>query len=109
MKREDVEHVAHLARIQLSEEELQTFGAQLESILGYMEKLGELNTDDVEPMPYAVDVKNAYRDNPDHSPLPRDAALKNAPQLDPEGKFFAVPKVIGEISPNQGKSGEAGS
>ena len=90
---DQVRHVAKLSRLGLSEQELQTLTPQLESILAYVAKLGELDVADVEPMAHAIDLHNVLRDDVVEDPLPLEAVLRNAPESD--GPFFKVPKVIG--------------
>jgi len=90
--REEVEHVAHLARLKLSEEEIATFTEQLNSILYYMEKLGSLDTKGIEPTSHAVPLSTAFREDEVKESLPPDKALQNSPDTD--GSFFIVPKVI---------------
>ena len=87
-----IEHVALLARLELSEEEKELFASQLGNILTYIEKLKELDTSQVEPMAYATATKNVFRDDEPKPSLDLEETLKNAP-----GKamdFFKVPKVI---------------
>ena len=90
---EHVEYVAHLARLELSEEEKKRFSAQLDGILEYMGKLQQLDTDDVDPLVHLSDRKNSFRDKdvPGKS-LSRKEALENAPQQS-EG-CFKVPSII---------------
>lgn len=90
---DQVRHVAKLSRLALSEQELQTLTPQLESILAYVAKLGELDVTNVEPMAHAIDLHNVLRDDVVEEPLPLEAVLRNAPESD--GPFFKVPKVIG--------------
>ncbi len=95
--KKDVEHVARLARLALSEEEKERYTAQLDSILGYIEKLKELKTDNVRPTTHAIPMANVWRpDQADPSAQrglgePR-AIVENAPESD--GPFFKVKKVI---------------
>jgi len=91
-----VRHIGKLSRIELAEEELETFSRQLGAILEYFDKLQELETADVEPMAHAVEISNVLADDVVGPSLPADRALANAPQRD--GDFFKVPKVIGEGS-----------
>jgi len=91
-----VRHIGKLSRIELAEEELETFSRQLGAILEYFDKLQELETVDVEPMAHAVEISNVLADDVVGPSLPADRALANAPQRD--GDFFKVPKVIGEGS-----------
>lgn len=90
---EQVRHVAKLSRLALTEQELQTLTPQLESILAYVAKLGELDVANVEPMAHAIDLHNVLRDDVVEESLPLDQVLRNAP--DSDGPFFKVPKVIG--------------
>ena len=90
---EDVRKLALLARLELTDEEVKTLGPQLESILGFVEKLAELDTSDVEPMTTALDVDNRWREDKLTEGLSREAALKNAPSSDEE--YFLVPPVLG--------------
>jgi aspartyl-tRNA(Asn)/glutamyl-tRNA(Gln) amidotransferase subunit C len=94
LTREDVEKVALLARLKLSDEELALMTAQLGQIVGYVKQLGELDTDEVEPMAHAVEVTDVFRPDELHNSLPRDAALANAPKAD--GECYLVPAVLGE-------------
>ncbi|HTM09793.1 MAG TPA: Asp-tRNA(Asn)/Glu-tRNA(Gln) amidotransferase subunit GatC [Verrucomicrobiae bacterium] len=90
--REEVKRVALLARLQLSEEEESRLTEQLDNILQYMEKLGRLDTTNVEPLAHAVDIVNAFReDRVTNEPQP-ESLLANAP--DRENTFFKVPKII---------------
>ena len=92
--RRDVEHVAELARLELSAAEKEQFIAQLNSILTYIEKLNELNTTDVEPTSHVIPVSNVFRDDQVRPSLERDLALQNAPQE--SHFFFKVPRIIEE-------------
>ena len=88
-----VRHVARLSRLALSEDELARFGAQLESILGYVAKIDQVDVTGVEPMAHAADLKNVLREDVVERVLPTEEVLQNAPETD--GPFFKVPKVIG--------------
>ncbi len=92
--REEVLHVASLARLRFTPEEADTFTAQLGSILEYVEKLGELDLDGVEPMAHVHDIVNAFRADEERPGLDNEAALQNAPAS--EGGCFRVAKVIEE-------------
>jgi len=87
-----IEHVALLARLELSEEEKELFASQLGNILNYIEKLKELDTSQVEPMAYATATKNVFREDVPRPSLKLEEALNNAP--DKLQDFFKVPKVI---------------
>jgi aspartyl-tRNA(Asn)/glutamyl-tRNA(Gln) amidotransferase subunit C len=88
----DVEHIAHLAKLRLSEEEEDTFGAQLSSILAYVEKLNELDTSGAEPTSHVLAMSNVMREDILRPSLPTDEALLNAP--DRTDNFYRVPKII---------------
>jgi aspartyl-tRNA(Asn)/glutamyl-tRNA(Gln) amidotransferase subunit C len=90
----DVRHVAKLSRLKLSDEQVHYFTAQLSNVLGYIDKLAELNVEGVEPMAHPTDMTNSFRDDTPGTPLPVDMALANAPDSDPP--FFKVPKVLGD-------------
>ncbi len=88
----DVEYVARLARLELSNSEKELFAGQMGAILGYVEKLKELDTDGILPTSHAVPMENSFREDSACSPIGLEKALANAP--DRAGSFFAVPKVI---------------
>lgn len=88
----DVEHVANLARLELSEQEKEQFNGQLNAILKYAEKLNELNTDDVEPTSHVLPVYNVMRDDVVKPSVSNETALRNAPDED-DGQF-KVPAVL---------------
>lgn len=88
----DVEHIAELARLKFSKEELENFTHQLNQILEYMDKLNELDTENVEPLSYPVEGNNIFREDELKPSISREEALRNAPDSDDE--FFKVPKVI---------------
>lgn len=90
----DVEYVAKLARLEFTREELEKFTRQFNQILDYIEKLNELDTTNVEPLSHVIPLHNVFRDDQVRPSYPRDEVLKNAPSQD--GRFFKVPKVIGE-------------
>ncbi len=92
LTREQVQHVAKLARLNLSDEEVTTFTGQMADILAYVEKLNELNTDGVLPTSHAVPMENAFREDLVRPSIGVELALANAPDRI-EG-FFRVPKVI---------------
>lgn len=89
-----VRHIGRLSRIELTDEQAAAFGRQLASILEYFDKLAELDTEGVEPMPHAVDLRNVLAEDSPGESLPVEAALANAPKRD--GDSFMVPKVIGD-------------
>jgi aspartyl-tRNA(Asn)/glutamyl-tRNA(Gln) amidotransferase subunit C len=94
ISRSDVEKVALLARLHLTDTELETITGQLGQIVGYVDQLGEVNTDHVEPMAHAIEVQNVFREDQVAASLPRKDALANAPHHDDRG--YLVPAVLGE-------------
>lgn len=93
--RHDVAKVALLARLELSEAELDEYATQLGRILEYVEILDALDTEDVEPMAHAVELTNVFRADEPSASLPREEALANAPLSD--GRYFLVPPILGEV------------
>jgi aspartyl-tRNA(Asn)/glutamyl-tRNA(Gln) amidotransferase subunit C len=91
--RKQVEHIAELARLNLDENELEEYTTQLNQILEYVEKLNELDTENVKPLSHPVEGTNVFREDELKPSISREEALKNAPSKDEE--FFKVPKVIG--------------
>jgi len=89
---EQVEHVAKLARLHLSEEEKREMSEKLSQILSYMDKLNELETDQIPPTSHVIEVKNVFRDDEVLPSLPVEEALQNAP--DRVNGYFRVPRVI---------------
>lgn len=92
LSREDVRKVANLARLKVSDEELDSLAADLRAIVGYVEILNEVDCDRVEPMVHAVELQNVLRPDVLIESLPRSAALSNAPRTD--GQYFLVPAII---------------
>jgi len=88
----DIKYVAHLARLQLTPDEEKKLGAQLDGILGYIEKLKELDVAGVEPTAHAVPLVNVTRPDEIRPSLPHDAALRNAPAQ--VNGLFMVPKIV---------------
>lgn len=88
----DVEQVARLARLELTPAEKELFAEQMGSILGYVEKLKELDTEGIVPTSHAVPMENAFREDAVRPSIGLEKALANAPER--AGSFFAVPKVI---------------
>jgi aspartyl-tRNA(Asn)/glutamyl-tRNA(Gln) amidotransferase subunit C len=92
--RKDVEHVARLTRLALTEAELERMREQLNSILAHLDTLRAVDTTGVEPTSHAVDVVNVMREDEVEPCLPQDAVLGNAP--DRNGELFRVPRIIEE-------------
>jgi aspartyl-tRNA(Asn)/glutamyl-tRNA(Gln) amidotransferase subunit C len=93
---ERVRKVAKLARLQLSDSEIEEFTGQLGAILGYVEKMNELDTEGVEPLALCLPISNVFRADEVQPSLGTDRALANAPQRD--GSFFKVPKILDDNS-----------
>ena len=89
---EQVRHIAKLARIAMSDEEIERLAPELNNILGWIEQLGEVNTDGVEPLTAVIDQKLRLHDDVVTEGNIRDEILANAPEA--QHGFFAVPKVI---------------
>jgi aspartyl-tRNA(Asn)/glutamyl-tRNA(Gln) amidotransferase subunit C len=87
--RDQVLHVARLARLRLSEDEVERMSAELSSILDHIEKINELDLEDVEPTSHVVTVENVLRPDDPRPSIPRETALEQAP--DPAEGGFRVP------------------
>jgi aspartyl-tRNA(Asn)/glutamyl-tRNA(Gln) amidotransferase subunit C len=90
--KEEVEHVAHLARLNLDEQELVLMTKQLDNILSYVEKLKELDTENIEPTTHAFSISNAFRDDTVKDSLSQKTALANCEKQN--GECFVVPRII---------------
>jgi aspartyl-tRNA(Asn)/glutamyl-tRNA(Gln) amidotransferase subunit C len=88
----DIEKVARLARLELSKDEMETFGHQLEQILTYMEQLNRLDTTGIEPTSHAIPLSNIFRLDGVRSSFSQEEVLGIAP--DNEDGHFKVPKII---------------
>jgi aspartyl-tRNA(Asn)/glutamyl-tRNA(Gln) amidotransferase subunit C len=87
--REQVLHVAKLARLELSDDEVTRMSAELSKVLGHIETISKLELDDVPPTTHVVEVENALRPDEPHESLPREVALAQAPAVQDDG--FLVP------------------
>jgi aspartyl-tRNA(Asn)/glutamyl-tRNA(Gln) amidotransferase subunit C len=92
--KKDVEKIAELARLKFSDEELENFTPQMNEILSYMDKLNELDTENIEPLSHAVEQTNVFREDEMKPSISTEDALKNAPSKDEH--HLKVPKVIGD-------------
>lgn len=92
LTRDEIQRVAVLARLKLSDAELDSLTSELAQILGHMDQLNELDTEDVEPLVHAIELKNVFRADEVRESLPREEALANAPKSD--GRFFQVPQIL---------------
>lgn len=91
-----VRKVAKLSRLELSDAEVEEFTGQLSAILDYVEKMNELNTDNVEPLAHCLPISNVFRRDCVKESLGTEKTLANAPQRD--GEFFKVPKILDDSS-----------
>jgi len=90
--KKDVEKIAELARLKFSDEEIESFTPQMNDILNYMEKLNELDTEQVEPLSHPIEQTNVFRNDELKASAQTKDALQNAP--DKNEQYFKVPKVI---------------
>jgi len=88
----DVRHVAQLARLRLNDSQIHEMADTMSSILTYMETLNQVDTSQISPTSYVMNIDTAYRADEARPSLPIDAALANAP--DRVGSFYRVPKII---------------
>ena len=93
---EQVKKVAKLARLDLTDDEVKEFTAQLQSILQYVEKMNQLDTEKVEPLAHCLPITNIFREDYVKESLGTEKTLANAPQRD--GDFFKVPKILDDSS-----------
>jgi aspartyl-tRNA(Asn)/glutamyl-tRNA(Gln) amidotransferase subunit C len=94
IEREQVLHVAKLARLGLSEEEVETMAGELSGILDHVDRIAELDLEDVPPTSHVVELENVLRADEPHKSLPREVALASAP--DPQDGAFRVPSPQAE-------------
>jgi aspartyl-tRNA(Asn)/glutamyl-tRNA(Gln) amidotransferase subunit C len=94
LSRQDVAKVGLLARLALTEADLERMTGELSKIVGFVSQLGELDTDSVEPLAHPLDTKNVFREDVPAPSLTTEQALASAPRHD--GACFLVPAVLGE-------------
>jgi aspartyl-tRNA(Asn)/glutamyl-tRNA(Gln) amidotransferase subunit C len=87
-----VQHIAHLARLEFQGEDLKTIKGDMETIISFMDKLSELDTDEVEPLIFISDEVNVLREDVVEKTVTSEQALKNAPKKDSD--YFRIPKVL---------------
>lgn len=92
VSKEEILHVVALARLEIGEQEIDAFAAQIGEILSYIDRLREVDTSGVAGTAYAGFLQNAFREDEERAHLPRQEALANAPEAD--GESFLVPRVI---------------
>lgn len=90
--KKEVEYVANLGRLELTDEEKEKYTSQLNELLEHFEKLNELNTENIEPTFHVLQMKNVFREDVLQPSLERENSLMNAPHK--TEKYFKVPKVI---------------
>lgn len=93
---DQVRKVAKLSRLDLTDAEIQEFTGQLGAILEYVDKMNELDTENVEPLAHCLPVTNCFRQDIAVSSMENDQALANAPDRD--GEYFKVPKILSDQS-----------
>lgn len=89
---DEIRHLAHLARLEFTEAEMQEMQGDMDKILGFVEKINELDLEGVEPLVYLSEERNVLRKDEAKQVLTKDEALKNAPDKDSD--YFRVPKVL---------------
>lgn len=94
LSREQVEKISLLGRLKLEPAELDRLTVELGRIVGYVEQLAELDTEGVEPMAHAVEIRNVFREDEPRPSFPRQEMLANAPRAD--GEYYLTPPVLGE-------------
>ena len=90
--KQDVEHIAALAQLSLDEGTKARLVREMDEILGYVDKLNELDTSSIEPTMHALEMTNVYRDDVVAPSVGRESALMNAPKTD--GEYFLVPRIL---------------
>ena len=99
LSREDVLHVARLARLELTDDEVDRFGGELSKVVDWIDKIGELgDLAGVEPTSHGVAIENRLREDRPHPSLPREVALAQAPDADGEGFRVPSPGAASEMS-----------
>jgi aspartyl-tRNA(Asn)/glutamyl-tRNA(Gln) amidotransferase subunit C len=93
LSEKEVEHIAELAKIKVTEKEKSLFTKQFNEILQFFHQLDEVDTSSIEPTFHVVDMKNRFRDDTIETTLSTEEALKNAPKK--EKNFFKAPKLFG--------------
>lgn len=94
ISKEQVKHVAHLARLAVTDEEVEKMADELSAIIGYAEQLNELDTDGVEPTTHVLDLKNVMRKDEPKEWITHEEAMKNAP--DQKDGQFRVPSIMAD-------------
>ncbi|KKC30327.1 Asp-tRNA(Asn)/Glu-tRNA(Gln) amidotransferase subunit GatC [Caldanaerobacter subterraneus] len=92
ISKSEIEHIAKLARLKFTEEEIEAMAQELSKILDYVNKLNELDTENVEPTAHIVPIHNVFREDEVKPSMPREKVLMNAPFT--EQRLLKVPKII---------------
>ena len=92
--KEEILHVANLARLEMDDASVDKFSDQISNILGYIDKLNQVNTEGIKPTSHAISLTNAFREDGEPEHMNRDAALDNAPEK--EDGAFIVPRVVSQ-------------
>lgn len=92
ISKDEVKHIARLARLQLSEEEVEKFAEQLSHILDHAARIRELDLEGLEPLTHAIDRRNVFRQDRVTKGIAREEALSQAPER--EGDFFKIPPIV---------------
>ena len=92
ISKEEILHVANLARLDIDESSIELFAEQIDKVLEYIDTLNSIDTSDVQPTSHTISLSNVFREDDVSPPFDRDAALSNAPEA--EDGFFLVPKVV---------------
>lgn len=92
LSEKDVQYVAKLARLEVTDEEVAKYTKQLDNILGYVEQLSKLDTTNVEPLAHVLDMKNVTREDKPTPSLTQQEVLSNAPE--PQSGHFRVPRIM---------------
>lgn len=93
LTKQQVEHIARLARLNITEKEVEKFSKELALIVDYFKQIASVETEDIEPRDQFITAENVFREDEVKESLPQHKALENAP--DSDGEYFHVPKVIG--------------
>ncbi len=92
ISKEEVKHIALLARLELTPEQLEQFTRELDEIISYARKISSLDTENVKPTTHAMQVGNILREDEPRSSLSNEKALQNSPEK--EGPYFKVPRLV---------------
>ena len=97
LTKEQVKHIAYLARLDLDEKEIESYAEQLTEIISYAEKIQELDTENVPPTSHAIPQQNVWREDKMQPSLPPEEAIKNSAET-AKDQYFKVPKVTDDVT-----------